>query len=408
MAGPGGEGLPGALSEAAARISRVTGRARARIEGRRSFAAGDPRAGPAGGGGGLLFGALHGFPGDFAEQDRRPARHFVLAARRAGLERIVYLGGLGKGSHLSPHLASRQEVGRILRSSGVPTVELRASVILGSGSLSFELIRALVERLPLLLTPRWVHEKAQPLAIEDVIAYLLEAVEVEAGGNPVFEIGGPERVSYAQLMQEYARQRGLRRWILPVPVLTPRLSSLWLGLLTPVYARTGRKLIDSLRNSTVVHDPRAGGDSRERRLLLSPAVAFRPVRRISGATGWCFGDWLWKLRGLLDLAAGGVGTRRGRGDPEMPRVGRPLDFWRVEAYEPERLLRVVAEMKLPGRARLQFEVEPEEGGSRLRQTALFDPHGLAGLLYWYTLYPIHRWVFSGMLRRVAEAAEREV
>ena len=393
---------------------------------------------------------------DYAERDRQAAAVFAGAARAAGVRRIVYLGGLGRGVDLSEHLASRQEVGRILRDSGVPTLELRASIVIGSGSLSFEMIRALVEKLPVMVTPRWVGVPTQPIAIEDVIAYLLKALDLRQAGSAVFEIGGADRVSYADIMHEYARQRGLRRWMIPVPLLTPKLSSLWLGLVTPIYARVGRQLIESLRNPTVVHDdaaqrafavrprgfreaiaralvnedhdvaetrwsdalssgstdPQWGGvrfgsrlvDSRAVTVPVPPAAAFAPVRRIGGDTGWYFGNWLWRLRGFLDLLAGGVGVRRGRRDPEHVIPGDALDFWRVEAIEPDRLLRLQAEMKLPGRAWLQFEVEPAPGGARLRQTAIFDPVGLLGLAYWYGLWPAHAVVFRGMLRGVAAAA----
>ena len=403
-----------------------------------------------------------GAGGPFAAADRRAAEEFAAAARAAGVERVVYLGGLGRGDALSPHLASRQEVGSILRESGPPTVELRASIIIGSGSLSFEMVRALVEKLPVMVTPRWVRVRAQPIAVEDVLAYLVAALEVPIGDpspGAVFEIGGTDQVSYLEVMEEYARQRGLRRWMIPVPVLTPRLSSLWLGLVTPVYARVGRKLVDSLRNETVVTDPRAGAafavrprgireaiaralvhedrefaqtrwsgalsstgaptawggaklgsrivDSRAVTVPVSPTAAFAPVRRIGGATGWYFGNWLWRVRGFLDLLAGGAGLRRGRRDPDHIVPGDTVDFWRVEAVEPDRLLRLAAEMKLPGRAWLQFEVAPAGEGSAVRQTALFDPRGILGLAYWYALYPLHRLVFAGMLRGIARAALRE-
>jgi hypothetical protein len=338
----------------------------------------------------------------------------------------------------------------------VPVTELRASIILGSGSLSFELIRALVERLPVMLCPRWVRTPAQPIAIEDVLAYLLAALDLPEGGDGIFEIGGADRTSYAGVMQEYARQRRLRRVLVPVPLLTPRLSSLWLGLTTPVYARVGRKLIESVVNETTVHDDRAlavfpirpmglrqaiaraianedreyaetrwsdaissagmlpswGGmrfgsrlvDSRTVHVPYPPAVAFAPVKRIGGVAGWYYGDWLWRVRGFLDLLVGGVGLRRGRRHPQDLAVGDALDFWRVEAYEPDRRLRLAAEMKLPGRAWLEFEVAPEAGGAMIRQTAVFDPVGLLGLAYWYGIYPLHARVFAGMLRGIAARA----
>ncbi len=393
--------------------------------------------------------------GGFAAADREGAGNFARAARNAGVRRIIYLGGLGHGDALSTHLESRQEVGRILRDEGVPTLEFRAAVILGSGSLSFEMIRALVETLPVMITPRWVATLTQPIGIEDVIAYLAEAIDAPIGGSRVFEIGGPDRVSYGDLMREYARQRGLRRRFISVPVLSPRLSSLWLGLVTPVYARVGRALVESLRNETVVRDdaarttfavrprpmavamaralsnedrafaatrwsdalassrsrPAWGGerfgtrlvDSRTVTVPVSPAQAFAPIRRIGGRAGWYFGPWLWRARGFLDLLVGGPGLRRGRRDPDRLVPGDAVDFWRVEAVEPDHLLRLAAEMRLPGRAWLQFEVDRDGSGSTIRQTAIFDPAGLTGQLYWYLLWPLHQLVFGGMLRGVARA-----
>jgi len=392
---------------------------------------------------------------DYAARDRAGAEAFARAAKQAGVRRIIYLGGLGQGDDLSEHLASRQEVGRILRESGVPTIEFRASIVIGSGSLSFELVRALVEKLPAMVTPSWVSTPTQPIGIEDLIAYLVSALDVQGDESIVYQIGGPDRVSYGDLMREYARLRGLRRVLLPVPVLTPRLSSLWLGLVSPVHARVGRELIDGVRNATVVRDDRALRDFAIRpsgvRAMLSralvnedeafaatrwsdatssgparrawggtsfgprrvdscaawvacpPEQAFRPILRIGGGNGWYFGDFLWRLRGLLDHAVGGPGMRRGRRDPESLMVGDALDFWRVEAVEPGRLLRLAAEMRLPGRAWLQFEVTPERGGSLIRQTAIFDPVGLGGLVYWYGLWGVHQLVFKGMLRGIARA-----
>ena len=397
--------------------------------------------------------------GGFEERDRMGAENFARAAREKGVKRIIYLGGLGGGERLSSHLASRQEVGEILRSSGVPTIEFRASIIIGSGSLSFEMVRALVEKLPVMTTPRWVRSQAQPIAVEDVTAYLSKALELEDDNSYVFEIGGADHVSYRTIMQEYARQRGLRRIMIPVPVLTPWLSSLWLGLVTPFYSRVGRQLIEGVRNDTVVEDdlamrvfdlrPRGiqeaiaralsneeqefaetrwsdalssrasltawGGERFGSRIVDSatiavscePATAFASIRRIGGKTGWYYADWLWRLRGLIDLLVGGAGMRRGRRSQESLVPGDTVDFWRVEAFEPDRLLRLISEMRLPGRAWLQFEVEGEESGSVIRQTAIFDPLGLPGLAYWYGLYPIHRAVFKGMLRGIAKAASVE-
>jgi uncharacterized protein YbjT (DUF2867 family) len=396
----------------------------------------------------------------FETADRQAAHHFAKVAKQAGVQRLIYLGGLGDGqSNLSPHLRSRQEVGDILRQAGVPVIEFRSSIVIGSGSLSFEIIRALVERLPMMITPRWVSMPTQPIAIEDVLAYLLAALELPGHDSRVFEIGGADQVCYGDIMREYARQRGLRRLMVPVPVLTPRLSSLWLGLVTPVYARIGRQLIDSLRNATVVQDatartvfalrpmgvrqaiaralahedhefaetrwsdalstlgarPSWGGvrfgtrlvDSRVAYVQKPPALAFRPLCVIGGTTGWYYANWLWQLRGFMDLLVGGVGLRRGRRDPNWVVPGDTVDFWRVEAFEPARRLRLMAEMKLPGRAWLEFEVEGSATISLIRQTAIFDPVGLWGQLYWYALYPLHSLIFAGMLRHIARASAGE-
>jgi uncharacterized protein YbjT (DUF2867 family) len=401
-----------------------------------------------------------GSSGQFEEEDRRAARNFADASREQGVRRIIYLGGLGnRDQALSAHLRSRYEVADILKESGVPTIEFRASIVIGSGSLSFEMIRALVQRLPVMICPQWVEVKAQPIAIEDVVAYLMAALELPVKQSVAFEIGGPDQVSYGEIMQEYARQCGLRRWMIPVPVLTPRLSSLWLGLVTPIYARVGRKLIESMRNPTLVRDrsalatfgiqpmglkeaieralhnenrqfamtswsdalssggktPSWGGvqfgtrlvDSRTMEVSVPPALAFAPIQRIGGSNGWYFASFLWHVRGFIDLLCGGVGLRRGRRDPHTLAAGDALDFWRVQSFEPNRRLNLVAEMKVPGRAWLQFEVEPTSRGSRIRQTAIFDPAGLAGLFYWYTLYPIHCCIFNGMLHQIAAIAERE-
>lgn len=396
---------------------------------------------------------------DFEERDRVAAENFRAAATAAGVQRIVYLGGLAHGADLSPHLRSRHEVGEILRAGEVPVLELQASVVLGSGSLSFEMVRALVERLPIMICPKWIEVSAQPIAVEDLLAYLLEARDVELEKSRVFEIGGADQVSYGDLMREYARQRGLKRWMIRVPVLTPRLSSLWLGLVTPLYARVGRKLVESIKHPSIVHDDAArevfqvrprgmtegiakalrdeerqitesrwfdafssGGDARSwvgvrfgnrlvdqraREVSVGSAAAFAPIQRIGGETGWYSFDWLWKLRGFLDLLVGGVGVRRGRPHPDELQVGDALDFWRVEAYEPGRLLRLSAEMKLPGRAWLEFEVLPTESGATIRQTALYDPVGLFGLVYWWAIYPLHVLIFRRMLRNICRAAEAE-
>lgn len=376
---------------------------------------------------------VHGMGGaeSFEETDRRAAEIFGAAAREAGVERIIYLGGLGQGDDLSPHLASRQEVGRVLAASGVETIEFRASIVIGSGSTSFDIVRALIERLPVMITPRWVETRAQPIAIDDVVAYLVAALDLEPGCSTVFEIGGEEVATYGDLMRDYARQRGLHRYLIAIPLLTPRLSSLWLALVTPQHFRVGRQLVAGLSNETVVHDRaalerfavrprgyrtalaevvaaelgrRRRTDTRVAELPVAPAEAFTPIRRIGGRTGWYYGRSLWRLRGALDLLAGGEGLRPGRLDPDSLTVGARVDFWRVEAYEPDRFLRLRAEMRLPGKAWLEFAVDGDERGSRIRQTAIFDPSGVAGLLYWYALLPLHDLVFRGMLTGIAAEA----
>lgn len=400
----------------------------------------------------------------FEAQDLLAANNFGRAALAAGVRRIVYLGGLGNEDEgLSPHLRSRHEVGRALGASGVPVIEFRASVVIGSGSLSFEMLRSLVDRLPVMVTPRWVHVISQPIAVGDLLSYLEAALDLETDESRIYEIGGADRVSYGELMREYAQQRNLRRVMIPVPVLTPGLSSLWLGLVTPLYARVGRVLIESICHETIVRDDRAGrdfavepigvrralalaltnedrefaetrwsdaissggtdpglfgsyggvrrgrrlADSRECEVPVTAAEAFVPIRRIGGKTGWYSHDWLWRLRGFLDLLIGGVGMRRGRPDPEFLRAGDTVDWWRVEAFEPDSLLRMRAEMKLPGRAWIEFEVRPSSRGSVIRQTAVFEPRGLLGFLYWYGIYPVHVVVFRGMLEGIARAARRK-
>ena len=398
-----------------------------------------------------------GVHGDYLEKDRVAARNFGEAARRARVRRIVYLGGLATDDEaLSTHLRSRIETGEVLRESGVPVVEFRASVVIGSGSLSFELIRALVERLPVMICPRWVSTLAQPIGIDDVLAYLAAALHLPDDESRTFEIGGSDQASYGDVMREYARQRGLKRAMISVPFLTPRLSSLWLGLVTPVYARVGRELIAGLKNRSIVtdsvalsvfairpvglrdaisrairHEDRAfaqtrwsdarssGGeppsqaevragsrlvDARQMYVAVDPGRAFVPIARIGGEHGWYYATWLWRIRGAIDLLLGGVGMRRGRRDPEALAVGDTLDFWRVDAYEPGRRVRLAAEMKLPGRAWLEFEVEPAAGGAVIHQTAVFEPVGLSGLLYWYVLSPVHAVIFGGLLRAIRRRA----
>jgi uncharacterized protein YbjT (DUF2867 family) len=373
--------------------------------------------------------------GDFAEVDRRAAANFGRAAARAGVRRIIYLGGLSdeEGAH-SAHLRSRAETGDVLRASGVPVIEFRGSIIVGAGSLSYQMIQALVERLPIMICPRWVATETQPIAIEDVVAYLEAALDLPEEGSRTFEIGGPSTVSYGDMMRQYARLRGLRRLLLPVPLLTPHLSGLWLALVTPAQARIGRALVEGLRNSTIVRSPdarrtftidpapldqalrvaiaesagaRMRVDSRVIEVAAPPGRAFLPVRRIGGTSGWYFLNLLWKIRGALDRLVGGVGMSRGRRNQDACAVGDIIDGWTVERFEPDRVLRLSSDWKLPGRAWLEFEVTPLDGGTRssIRQTATFDPRGLLGRAYWYALVPVHGLLFQGMLDRIARRGE---
>ena len=402
-----------------------------------------------------------GSSGSFVEADRQAARNFGEAAKACGVGRIIYVGALGSDEEkLSPHLQSRQEVGEILRESGVPVVELRASIVLGAGSLSFEMIRSLVERLPFMITPKWLKVMAQPIAVDDMLEYLLAALDLPITQSVVYEIGGADQASYADIMREYARQRGLRIRMLAVPALSPYLSSLWLGLVTPLYARIGRKLIESIIHPTVVRDdaartafsiqpmrmeeairkalvqedqefvetrwsdalsssgesPSWGGvsfgsrlvDSRTVSVAAPAAAAFATIQAIGGSSGWHGWNWLWHLRGFLDMLVGGVGMRRGRPHPTRLRVGDTVDFWRVEALEPGRRLRLAAEMRLPGRAWLEFEVAEVGPATTIQQTAIFDPVGLFGRVYWYALFPVHQLVFTGMLRGIARETVRRM
>ncbi len=420
----------------------------------------------------VAFYLVHSMGADesFEQADRIAAQNFGQAAKAAGVERIIYLGGLASDTEaLSPHLRSRREVGQILRDSTVPVLEFRASIIIGSGSLSFEMIRSLVDRLPIMITPKWVKMPAQPIAIDDVLSYLMASLSLPIEQCRIYEIGGEDQMSYADIMRVYARQRGMRCRMIPVPVLTPFLSSLWLGFITPLYARIGRKLVASIVHTTVVRDTSAltvfavrpigveaavhralrsdeerfattrwsdalsssglqfpiepsgkfgrswGGvkfgsrlvDSRTIRVDIAPALAFRAIEKIGGDTGWYAWNWLWKLRGAIDLLVGGVGVRRGRTSPTTLHIGDALDFWRVEVIEPNHRLRLLAEMKLPGRAWLEFEVTADGTSSIIRQTAIFDPVGLWGLAYWYCIYPLHQLIFRDMLDGIARAALRE-
>jgi uncharacterized protein YbjT (DUF2867 family) len=393
----------------------------------------------------------------YAERDRDLAERFGRAAAVAGVGRIIYLGGLGEeGDGLSAHLSSRREVEAALAAGGVPVTSLRAAMIIGSGSASFEILRYLVERLPVMVTPRWVRTPSQPIAVRNVLHYLVAALETPATAGRALDIGGPDVLTYRKLMQEMAAALGLRRrLIIGVPVLTPRLSSLWIHLVTPLSHRIARPLAEGLRNPVVCRSDEArrlmpqrllpvgeaieaalgrlsagevetswldagpvpgdpdwsGGttfvDRREVTVAAPPTAVFAAVCRIGGGHGWYAADLLWRLRGALDRLVGGPGLRRGRRHPDRIGFGDALDFWRVTFIEQDRRLRLRAEMKLPGEAELEFDLEPgEAGGTRLVQVARFKPRGLAGLAYWYGVLPLHGVVFRGMLRGIRREAER--
>jgi uncharacterized protein YbjT (DUF2867 family) len=393
----------------------------------------------------------------YAEEDRRLARNVAEAARQAGVGRIIYLGGLGEtGPDLSTHLASRREVEHELASTGVPVTVFRAAMIIGSGSASFEILRYLVERLPVMVTPKWVSTPCQPIAVRNVIAYLVGALAVPETTGDTFDIGGPEVMRYRDIMQVMAEELGLRRrWIIPVPVLTPTLSSYWIQLVTPLSHSIAKPLAEGLRNPVVCREDRitalipqerltvreairaalgsyngggvetswsmagpipgdpdwAGGkvfrDARQATVEAPAPAVFRAVCRLGGGRGWHAHDWLWRIRGVMDLLVGGPGLRRGRRDPDHIAYGEALDFWRVVGIEPNRSLVLRAEMKLPGEAVLDFRIDPEEGGrSTLHMTALFKPRGLFGLLYWYGVVPFHNIVFKGMLKGITQDAKQ--
>ncbi len=395
---------------------------------------------------------------DFEDADRRAAANFAAAAESAGLRRIIYLGGLGgSDDDLSPHLSSRHEVGDLLRAGATPVTEMRAAVIIGSGSMSFEMLRYLTEMLPVMITPSWVRTRCQPIAIRDVLAFLVAALADEGAEDQIHELGGPDVVSYREMMEVYAEEAGLpRRWIVPVPVLSPGLSSRWIGLVTPLPTGVARPLVDSLRNEVVVRDPSAerygiapvdlrtavrralarsespGVETRWSDASTSPARPFAgdpawaggtlfvdhkeadaaapaedlywAFARIGGTTGYYVHDWAWRLRGFVDSLVGGVGLRRGRRDAEDVRLHDTIDFWRVAAVEPGKMLQLSAEMRLPGEAWLEWRVEDDAGRRRLHQTAYFRPRGLLGRAYWFAMLPFHHFIFGSMAEAIAEAA----
>ena len=399
---------------------------------------------------------------DFETKERELAERFVKCSKTAGVGRIVYLGGIiAPSEELSPHMQSRADTGEILRASGIPTIELRAAVVIGSGSASFEMLRYLTERLPIMTVPKWVQVRIQPIAVRDVLRYLVGAAAIDPSITGAFDIGGPEIYTYKQMMQKYAEAAGLRkRIIIPVPVLTPRLSSGWVGLVTPVPYTLARRLVASLKNEVVV------GDDAIRRLIPDPIGGLTPftkavqlaltkikdarvetrwsnasfpgspseplptdpnwaggslytdvrvvdssdpaevvwarIEAIGGDNGYSTATWAWQLRGLADKLVGGAGLRRGRRDPNTLQVGDALDFWRVEALERPKLLRLRAEMVMPGLAWLEFKVEPKNnGGSTVTQRAIYAPKGLLGHAYWWSVWPMHGLVFPSMAKSVA-------
>jgi len=396
--------------------------------------------------------------GGFRRRDLDLAATFASAAKRAGVERIIYLGGLGEtGERLSEHLASRREVEEALASAGVPVTTLRAAMIIGSGSASFEILRYLVERLPIMVTPRWVRTECQPIAVRNVLEYLVQCLDTPETVGKTLDIGGPDVMTYNELMREMARSLDLpQRIVIPVPVLTPKLSSLWIHLVTPISSRIARPLAEGLRNRVVCRDEEAarlmpqrlltvreaidaavgkverrevetswadagtipgdpgwaGGttfvDRRTARVEASPEEVFRAICRVGGGNGYYAADWLWRLRGVMDRLFGGPGLRRVRRDPETVAYGEALDFWRVTGVEQDRRLELRAEMRLPGEALLGFEIEQRsETECELIQTAKFQPRGLLGLLYWFAVLPLHGVVFNGMLRGIKRQAEKE-
>jgi len=409
----------------------------------------------------IAYYLIHGKQGGriSANRDLEVARNFAAAAGEADLERIIYLGELvDPTTNLSPYLRSRHETGNILRYSNVPVTEFRAGMIVGSGSALFEMIRYLAEREPVLVCPAWFFSEAQPIAIRDALSYLIEALKTPESIGRMIEIGGPTRLTYADMLLGYAKERDLKRLLIRTPVNAPRLSAYWVHMITPIHWRVVLPLIEGLRARLIVRDQTArklfpqikpidfqtavrlalgriqrdnvetswsdalvtvAGDvkpyklsveegmfieTRQRLLDLSPEAVFRSYAGIGGERGWLYMDWAWEMRGWLDKAVGGVGLRRGRRHPDEIRAGESLDFWRVEEVETDRLLRLRAEMQLPGKAWLQFESVPQEEKTLLIVTAYFAPHGLFGFLYWYAMWPFHKFIFDGLANRIASRA----
>ena len=405
---------------------------------------------------------IHGMQGGkvYAERDMSAARNFVSAAEDANIERILYLGELvDPTAHLSPYLRSRHETGTILRQSRIPVTEFRAGMIIGSGSALFEMVRYLTERQPVLVCPRWFFSRAQPIAIRNALDYLVAALETPESIGKLIEIGGASQLTYGDMLRGYARERGLTRLLIPTPVYAPRLSAYWIHMLTPVTYNAVLPLIEGLNADSLVHNGLArelfpniqlldfqtavhlalgrvetrnvetswsdalvtsAGDIKpytfsvdegmfiehRQRLVDLPAEAvFRSYTGIGGQRGWLYMDWAWGMRGWLDKLVGGVGLRRGRRDPDDIRAGESLDFWRVELAKAPRQMRLQAEMKLPGKAWLEFQSIPQQNGQTLLTiTAYFDPHGLFGFLYWYAMWPFHKFLFDGLTNKIAERA----
>ena len=403
---------------------------------------------------------------NFNHADIEAAENFSQVAQAEKLNKIIYLGGLAEGSdHLSEHLLSRQKTGEILRNSDIDITEFRSGVIVGSGSLSFEIIRNLTERLPIMICPKWVYTKTQPISIENVLEYLIHSVSTDTPKNSIFEIGGDNVLSYGDMIRRYALIRGLSRLLIPVPVLTPKLSSYWIHWTTPVSAKMTRPLVEGLKNESIVHDKKAqqyfpqislinyddavklalsnlddqdietswsdslsssngqddpiesislqndnivdyneiSGMLQDKKIITiekSSASIFTFLSTLGGETGWLYGNLLWKIRGYIDLFFGGVGLRRGRRDPMVLNQGDALDFWRIEKIIENKLIRLKAEMKVPGKAWLQYDIVENKNNCKLTQTAFFAPKGLLGLLYWYSLFPIHIFIFKGMIKAI--------
>lgn len=411
----------------------------------------------------LIHSLLVGVKG-FEDRDRKIAAQFVDVAKHSGVKRIIYLGGLGiEEDELSPHLASRHEVGRILRLSGIPVTEFRAAVIVGSGSISFEIIRYLTERLPILVGPTSLNTRCQPISINDVLAYLIAALECSESADHIIEIGGSDVLRYRDLITGYAQIRGLKRWVIPLPILSAGYGARWVGIFTPVPAAFAHTLIHGLRNEVVVrshlasqlfpdikpmgyddavrlaiertlsgeietmwsHAPDLLGpgqvyahglttregmiiETNQEDIAAPPAKVFEVYSSLGGNRGWLFANWAWHLRASLDRLIGGLGMRRGRRDPNTVMVGDVVDFWRVEEVFPDHLLRLRAEMKLPGRGWLQFESHPKPDNPHhtiLTQTVFFETKGLLGHLYWYILYPFHVLIFSKLCKKIKQFSE---